>query len=221
MTRICDVIVVDTMAAVSPGGNENSAEDVGKLLQHCKWLHKITGALVILIAHSGKDQSRGMRGWSGAKAAADAEIEVTRNGDYRALTVTKAKDSTDGESLSFKLKVVELGMVDGEMESSCVIEHVENAPAEPAAKQRPAGKHELAMLDMLKKMAPSGTVNYEDLVEGYLAKMPAGNSSRSQRKSKAHSAIEGLCARKLAYMHGDDRVSLSSLVTSSDEGWLR
>src|SRR5207253_1810102 len=85
---LTDVIVLDTMAAVSPGSNENSAEDVGRLLQHCKFLHRETGALVILVAHSGKDQSRGMRGWSGAKAAADAEIEVTRNGDYRQATTT-------------------------------------------------------------------------------------------------------------------------------------
>jgi RecA-family ATPase len=43
------------MSAVTPGANENSGEDVGKLIEHCKLLNKKTGALVILIHHSGKD----------------------------------------------------------------------------------------------------------------------------------------------------------------------
>ena len=216
-----DTIVIDTMAAVSPGGNENSAEDVGKLLEHCKFIHKHTGALVILVAHSGKDEAQGVRGWSGTRAAVDAEIEVTRNGDYRQATVTKLKDGVDGEQFSYKLKVIELGEVDGEMESSCIIEHVENAPdAAPSGKTRPSGRHEIGMFDMLKVMAPSGTVNYEDLVAGYVAKMPKGSEGKDNRKRDAKRAVEGLIAKRLCYMHENDRVSLTSLVNSGDDGWL-
>jgi hypothetical protein len=218
---LVDVIVIDTMASVSPGGNENSAEDVGKLLQHCKFLHKQTGALVVLISHSGKDQTRGMRGWSGAKAAADAEIEVTRNGDYRTLTVTKLKDLADNESFSFKLKVIPLGLnADGEEESSCVIEHVDSAPGAANGKQRPSGAHQVALLDMLKIMAPSGSVNYEDLVAGYAKKMPPSEGPRDRRKRDAQRALDGLIAKKLAFMQGEDRVSLTSLVVAGDDGWL-
>lgn len=213
---LVDVIVIDTMAAVSPGGNENSAEDVGRLLQHCKFLHKKTGALIVLIAHSGKDQSRGIRGWSGTRAAADAEIEVTRNGDYRSATITKLKDSIDSESFSFKLKVVELGFnTEGEAESSCVIEHVENTPEAAPTRQKPQGPHQVVVYDMLKIMAPSGTMSVEDLMAAHKSKMPAGG-----RKRDGERALEALCAKKLAFMQGEDRVSLSSLVTSGDEGWL-
>lgn len=135
--------------------------------------------------------------------------------------MTKQKDGSDGESMSFKLKVIPLGHdADGEEESSCIIEHVEAAPTTPSGKAKPAGKHEIAMLDMLKTMAPSGTANYDDVVAGYLAKMPAGDSTKAQRRSKAKGALEGLIARRLAYMHGEDRVSLTSLITTSDEGWL-
>ncbi len=216
-----DVIVIDTLSATTPGGNENSGEDMGLVLSHCKFLHRKTGALVVLIHHSGKDATRGARGWSGLRAAADAEIEITRNGDYRSATVTKMKDGSDGESLSFKLRVIELGEVDGEVESSCVIEHVENAPdATSSTKQRPSGRHEIGMFDMLKVMAPSGTVNYEDLVAGYVAKMPKGSEGKDNRKRDAKRAVEGLIAKRLCYMHENDRVSLTSLVTSGDSGWL-
>lgn len=219
--RVCDVIVIDTMSAVTPGANENSGEDVGALLANCKRIHKATGALVILIHHSGKDATRGARGWSGLRAAADAEIEITRNGDYRNATITKMKDGSDGESLSFKLKVVPLGLTpEGEEESSCVIEHVEEAPVTPSGKQKPSGAHQVALLDVLKIMAPSGSVNIEDLMAGYKKKMPAAEGERDRRGRSGHRALEGLIAKRLAFMHGEDRVSLTSLVTSGDEGWL-
>jgi len=212
------------MSAVTPGGNENSGEDVGTLLQQCKFLHRKTGALVVLIHHSGKDPAKKARGWSGLRAAADAELEVTRNGDYRTVTVTKMKDGSDGESHSFKLKVVPLGLdPDGEEESSCVVEHVESTPetAKGAGKQKPVGRHQTLMMDMLRTMAPSGTVNYEDLVEGYTAKLPAADpNEKRNNKRTAKRALEELIAKRLAHMHGEDRVSLTSLVTSGDEGWL-
>lgn len=216
-----DVVVIDTLSATTPGGNENSGEDMGLVLSHCKFLSKETGALVVLIHHSGKDSTRGARGWSGLRAAADAEIEIIRNGDYRVANVTKMKDGTDGESFAFKLKVVPLGRdADGEEESSCVVEHVAATPAtHGTGKQKPGGRHQIAMLDILRTMAPSGTVNYEDLVAGYVAKMPKGDDNMRPRRN-AQRAIEELIVKRLAHMHGEDRVSLTSLVTSGDEGWL-
>jgi hypothetical protein len=132
------------------------------------------------------------------------------------------KDGSDGESLSFKLKVVPLGLTpDGEEESSCVVEHVENAPSEaPSGKQRPSGRHQQLMYDTLKVMAPSGTVDIEDLIAGYAAKMPKSDGTRDNRRRDARRAIEELITKRLAHMHGEDRVSLTSLITSSDEGWL-
>lgn len=216
------VVVIDTLSATTPGGNENSGEDMGLVLSHCKLLHRKTGAVVVLIHHSGKDATRGARGWSGLRAAADAEIEVVRNGDYRTAAITKMKDGTDGESFPFKLKVIELGVdVDGEPESSCIVEHVEasEAPAS-SGKQKPSGRHQVLVLDILKTMAPSGTVNIDDLVAGYVAKMPKSEGVKDNRKRDARRGLEELIAKRLAYMHGEDRVSLTSLVTAGNDEWL-
>ncbi|NDH55062.1 MAG: hypothetical protein EBY24_24515, partial [Betaproteobacteria bacterium] len=86
-----EIIVIDTLAQVMPGGNENSGEDMGKVLGYCRAISRATGAMVILIHHSGKDASKGARGWSGLRAASDFEIEVIRADDDRVATVTKMK----------------------------------------------------------------------------------------------------------------------------------
>jgi hypothetical protein len=53
------LVVVDTLAQTTPGGDENSAVDMGKALKQCRRLHDETGATVVLIHHAGKDAARG------------------------------------------------------------------------------------------------------------------------------------------------------------------
>lgn len=119
-----DLIVLDTLAQSSAGANENSGEDMGKVLAHCRQLHEETGAMILLVHHAGKDATRGARGWSGLKAAMDVELEVVRNLGQRSLKISKAKDGQDGIEMGFKLNVVEIGVdEDGEAVTSCVIEH--------------------------------------------------------------------------------------------------
>jgi len=215
-----DVVVIDTLSATTPGGNENSGEDMGLVLSHCKLLNKATGALVVLIHHSGKDSTKGARGWSGLRAAADAEIEIVRNGDYRTASITKMKDGTDGGVYPFKLKVIELGVTaDGEVESSCVIEHVDAQPAQPSSRKPKLGPREKIVYDLINIMAPSGTMATEDLYEAYKTRVAKGDG-RDQRRTHANTALNALIAKKMAFMHGEDRVSLTSLVTSGDDGWL-
>ena len=215
-----DVVVVDTLSATAPGGNENSGEDMGRVLSHCKLLHGKTGALVVLIHHSGKDETKGARGWSGLRAAADAEIEVTRTGDYRAASVTKMKDGEDGAAWNFKLKPIILGVDDyGDEESSCIVEHIEQAESPVVVKAKPTGKNQVPLYEVLKVMAPSGSVDYDDLVAGYIRKMPRGEG-RDNRKRDAKRALEELIAKKLAFMHGDDRVSLTTSIKLDDGEWL-
>lgn len=117
-----DLIVIDTFAQVTPGANENAAEDMGKALAHCKGLHRATGAPVLLVHHSGKDATKGARGWSGIKAALDAEIEVVRTAAGRYLRVSKQKDGDDNGEWGFDLEVVAVGVdEDGDTIDSCIV----------------------------------------------------------------------------------------------------
>lgn len=117
-----DVIMVDTFAQVTPGANENGAEDMGLALANARALGEATGAVIILVHHAGKDLQRGSRGWSGIKAAADAEIEVYKHENgQREIRISKMKDGDDGLSWGFKLEVIEVGLdEDGEALTSCV-----------------------------------------------------------------------------------------------------
>jgi RecA/RadA recombinase len=131
-----DFIVVDTYARVLVGGNENDAADAGIMVDHCARLHKHTGALVILIHHSGKDPGNGMRGSSVLKAAADVVIEVVRTKEYRAATIDKMKDGDDSGEFRFKLPIVELGEDEvGDPITSCVVDHLDA----PEGTDQPSG----------------------------------------------------------------------------------
>ena len=156
-----DVVIVDTFAQTTPGANENAGEDVGQALAHCKRIHEQTGALVILVHHSGKDATKGARGWSGLRAAADAEIEVVREGDQRMLQLTKNKDGEDGLQWGFALEVVELGH-DEDMDpiTSCVVVQAE-IPVGRESGFRPAGKNQSALYEVLREFAQAQSAGIE------------------------------------------------------------
>ena len=69
------------------------------VLDNCKLIHEITGASVLLIHHSGKDETKGSRGWSGIKARVDAQIEVKKreSSDHvRDILMDKLRDGDEG-----------------------------------------------------------------------------------------------------------------------------
>lgn len=116
------LVIVDTWAQVLPGANENSGEDMGRALAHCKGIHRSCGGMVALIHHSGKDASKGARGWSGLRAASDAEFEVTKLKDGHNIRCTKQKDGETDGVYGFGLTVVPMGMdADEEPITSCVV----------------------------------------------------------------------------------------------------
>jgi hypothetical protein len=188
------VIVVDTFAQ-SFVGNENSGEDMGRALKHCRVLHKTTGAPVILVHHSGKDASKGARGWSGLRAAADAEIEIVRAGDDRAATVSKMKDGEDGQEFGFKLVTVALGAnARGREVTSCVVEHTQTV-ARADRKKEPKGAKEKLVLKVAQDMVDlGGTLTVNVLIDAVVNQIPhdEGEGKRDRRREVVLRAIESL-----------------------------
>ena len=118
------VVFIDTLAQTIPGANENAGEDVGKAIHHCKKITKTTGALVNLVHHTGKDLTKGLRGSSVLPAAADAILEVSRNGKARNIKVFKQKEGEDGIEFGMTLLPVEVSWDDDDrVISSCVVEY--------------------------------------------------------------------------------------------------
>lgn len=192
-----DMLIVDTLARVMPGGNENASEDVGRAIAHCKVIHEITGATVVLVHHSGKDAAKGARGWSGLKAAVDAELEVVRSGDDRAVTVSKLKDGQDGAQFGFKLLTVPVGMDDdGDIVSSCVVEYTDGGGIKPKAK---LGANEQAILETLPDVTgPDGTgPQVEELITQAIDRIPfdAGAGKRDKRRENLLRALQSLAGK--------------------------
>lgn len=167
------LIVVDTLAQVIPGADENSAEHMGTLIAACKALHRLTGATILLVHHAGKDPTRGMRGSSAVQGACDAVIEVTREGAQRLATVDKMKDGMDGAQYPFKLSVIPIGEDEhGDVIDSCVIEHLQGVRA---VRKSPKGINERAVLEAMQDLmglTDEGFLNYGEVVDAAAAKRP-------------------------------------------------
>lgn len=124
------VIIIDTLNRSAPDTDENTSKDMGAILAGCKRLQHLTQSLVVLIHHTGKDESKGLRGHSSLLAAVDACIEVKRSDDTRSWSVAKAKDDADGAEFCFRLVIEHLGTdAEGDPITSCAIEPTtESAP---------------------------------------------------------------------------------------------
>jgi hypothetical protein len=116
------LVVIDTVARAMAGGNENASEDMGALIKNLELIAEETGACVLGIHHSGKDETRGARGWSGLRAAIDTEIEVRDAGVLKTATVLKQRDLPKGGQFFFTLEQVTLGQNQwGKDVTSCVV----------------------------------------------------------------------------------------------------
>lgn len=203
-----DVIVVDTFAQVTPGANENAAEDIGKALAHCKGIHRATGAVVILVHHAGKDLTKGARGWSGLRAAADAEIEVSRTPGGRMLRLSKQKDGEDGKEFGFDLEIVPIGMdEDGDVIDSCVVREAEvPVTSKNADKKRPMGLWEKLVLQVAGEFGRDQTegIEIDAVLDEVVRRSPQPeDGQRDRRKYKARRALMALCDDENALFFAD------------------
>lgn len=136
-----ELIIGDTLARISAGANENSGEDMGAVLKNAETIRSATDATFLWIHHCGKDQARGMRGWSGMRAAIDTEIEVTADEatGNRLAEITKQRDLPGkGDRIGFRLEVVPMGVNRwGTPRHSCVVVAAD-APAKRERAKRPS-----------------------------------------------------------------------------------
>lgn len=192
------LIIIDTFAQVTPGANENASEDMGVALAHCRGIHRATGAAIMLVHHAGKDTTKGARGWSGLRAAADAEIEVVRGPAGRAIRITKQKDGDDMSMWGFDLKVIPLGFdEDGDTIDSCVAVEAEVPVFTKAGtvSAKTVGKWERLVHDVVGEIALSQTsgIEIEHVIDEVMRRAPAPEGGkRDTRKQHARRALKSL-----------------------------
>ncbi len=104
------LIIIDTLARATPGTDENSSRDMGLVIQAADRLARTTKGFVLLVHHSGKDDSKGMRGSSAILGAVDTLYKVTGSREApRSFSVEKNKEGRDGERFHFKLEEQVIG----------------------------------------------------------------------------------------------------------------
>ena len=151
------LLILDTLNRVMPGGDENSSEDMGRIIEAASEIEKRFGCVVLFVHHSGKDDSKGSRGHSSLKAACDVEISIVRSGDMRTATVEKLRDGEDQTPIgTFGVRRVELGFVrdfdpeadPGERLASCVLE-IEGTTKASKHAARPKNEDANVMLSLV------------------------------------------------------------------------
>lgn len=196
-----DLVVIDTFAQVTPGANENAGEDVGKALAHFRGLNRALGAMVLLVHHSGKDTSKGARGWSGLRAAADMELEVIRTESGRATRVTKQKDGDDHGEFGFELEVVPLGLdEDADIITSCVVVEAGvpadlNGSVKTNSARETSGKWTSVVTSVVREfgLAQSAGIEVEAVIAECLARTEVPAGKRDTRKQHIRRALKALC----------------------------
>lgn len=192
-----DIVIWDTFAQITPGANENAGEDMGRALGNLRTLRAATDAMNWLVHHAGKDLSRGSRGWSGLKAAADAEIEVTRDEQTgsREIRISKMKDGEDNLRWGFKLETLTVGVdQDGDPETSCVVIEADARKSdEPAKAGKRRGRVENHLLEMLETFGDRSMVPVAEFVAAAANALPAPEEGkRDTRRQVVTRALDKL-----------------------------
>ncbi|QDH50412.1 replicative DNA helicase/ DNA primase [Caulobacter phage KcrB] len=200
-----DLCIMDTFAQMTAGADENSAGEMGRALSHAKALRVATGATVMIVHHTGKDSTKGARGSTAIRGAADAEIEVVRfQGNERLIRTTKQKDSDDGAEWGFKLEVVEVGAdEDGDPITSCVAVEAE-APKPPvrepggkSMQDRALGRYEAHIVECMELVDKDKLSMHRAEFAAFVAEqMVADPDARDVRKQNINRAVATLARKK-------------------------
>lgn len=195
------VVVLDTLNRAAAGVDENSSKEMGAVIASAKRLQSLIGGLVLLVHHSGKDETRGPRGHSSLVAALDASVEVKRSGPRREWQVRKSKDGRDDFGEAFLLETVPLPPdAEGEPVTSCVVAPLGASIDLGALGVSVQGVHQAKALEVLRKaVGENGALSQSAAMEEVAAALKAEPKYKKQR---AKEALEGLAGRGVITLDG-------------------
>lgn len=156
------LIVVDTLARNLGNGEENSNADLGVFINNIDvMLRRKFGCAVLIVHHTGWQETQRSRGGSALRAAMDHEFRLDCfEGGRRELHVTKNKEGEVPQPMPFELHQVPLdGWVDddGEVMTSAVLVPAEGAAGEtPAKKGKLTGANKIALEALMLSLERDG-----------------------------------------------------------------
>jgi putative DNA primase/helicase len=189
------LLIGDTLAAMTAGANENWGNEMSIVLANIDRILAACTLHFVLIHHCGKDEAKGMRGWSGLNARTDTVIEVldaTDDETSHSAQIMKQRDiGGRRDKIGFDLRAVDVGRLDnfGNAITSCIVEPTDK----PLPERRTAAQ----------ETAPrgKGRPNHSDgLVLGVLSTSPGGitrgdlvrHFNGKPSKATVYRSLEGL-----------------------------
>ena len=137
------LIIIDTLARCFVGGDENSARDMGLFIHGVEAVKRATGAAVLVVHHTGKNERSGARGSSALMGAADTMISCGGELGILELKCEKQKDSDPFKNFTLALRTIKLE----NGRSSCVLVPFENMIAAMSPASDATTKKILAALE--------------------------------------------------------------------------
>ena len=181
------VVIIDTLNQASPGADENTSQDMGRIIANSKRLAAAVGGLAILVHHAGKNRAQGLRGHSSLHAAMDVVLEVaTVDGKHKTWSITKAKDDSSDVKRDFDLISYTVGQdEDGDPLTSCAVQHTVHTA--PLRLKSPTGKHQKAALAALRSQLqqPGRGVDYNTALALVAAALNAPQDKKGERAKEA------------------------------------
>ena len=232
-----ELIILDTLMRMSGGGfNENSSEDMGAFITQAGKLQEIYDCALMVIHHSGKDVTKGLRGHSSLLGAVDTELEIQRLDSVinsadssivgnAILTVSKQKDGADSIQIGIEIMLVEIGNspLSFEMTTSLAIRHNQDiASSNPKGTKNNSGSggnQKIEMDSLYKVIKAKGSYREVDGTNRYGVSL---DDWKDEFWSMKGCSEEDKAAFKKAWLRARERlVSANKVVIGSNWVWLK
>jgi hypothetical protein len=232
-----ELIILDTLMRMSGGGfNENSSEDMGAFITQAGKLQELFECALLVIHHSGKDVTKGLRGHSSLLGAVDTELEIQRQDSVinsadlsvignAILTVSKQKDGADSIQIGIEIVLVEIGTSDLDLEpltSLAIRPNPDIAVRNPKGSKNNAGtgKNQRLEIDSLMKVIKSkGTYSEVDGISRFGVALA---DWRDEFWSMKGCTDEDKVAFNQAWVRARERlVRINKIVMGSNWVWLK
>ncbi len=168
------VICFDTTARCMIG-DENSTQDMNKLVNACTRIIQELDCQVVLIHHTGKDESRGARGSIALTGASDAMFRVKAFDERKiALICERQKDHETFQDMIFDMEVQPTGYADEDLQPINSLVPVYDPDATPQRPKQPLikGQTRTALSALDRALEDSGEYPSSEV----MAQMDASSS---------------------------------------------
>lgn len=182
-----ELIVIDTMARMTPGMNEDRADEVMEFIAACDELRSLWNCALLILQHSGHGDASRAKGSISLRGAVDTEfgLQSTSTHGLIRLECTKRKDGAKPRDLFMRFNDVEIG----EGITSAVLTEC----AEPPSRSKAAPAFKLGANDLIFADALGAEPIDEAAVRGaFLAAHPnRGDPVKNYRRTRERALGRG------------------------------